>query len=58
MLTGVAIARDVLPGMAGGRRLIVHAGPPIAWPQMCGPMHGAVLGAVVLEGWADSVDAA
>jgi Protein of unknown function (DUF1116) len=44
--------------MAGGRRLIVHAGPPIAWPAMCGPMRGAVLGAVVLEGWADSVDAA
>src|SRR5580765_5385958 len=55
MLTGVAAARDVLPGMAGGHRLIVHAGPPIAWPAMCGPMRGAVLGAVVLEGWADSV---
>ena len=25
---------------------------------MCGPMRGAVLGAVVLEGWADSVDGA
>jgi len=58
VLTGVATARDVLPGMASGRRLIVHAGPPIAWAAMCGPMRGAVLGAVVLEGWADSVDAA
>ena len=58
VLTGVAVARDVLPGMAGGHRLIVHAGPPIAWPAMCGPMRGAVLGAVVLEGWADSVAAA
>src|SRR4249920_2263438 len=58
VLTGVAIAREVLRGMANGRRLIVHAGPPIAWPAMCGPMRGAVLGAVVLEGWADSVDAA
>ena len=58
VLTGVAIAREVLRGMANGRRLIVHAGPPIAWPQMCGPMRGAVLGAVVLEGWAESVDAA
>src|SRR6185369_3823890 len=54
VLTDVAPARDVLIGMAGGRRLIVHAGPPIAWPQMCGPMRGAVLGAVLLEGWADS----
>src|SRR3982750_1145911 len=53
-----ATARDVLPGMAGGRRLIVHAGPPIAWRAMCGPMQGAVLGAVVLEGWADTIDRA
>jgi len=58
VLTGVESARDVLPGMASGRRLILHAGPPIAWSLMCGPMRGAVLGAVVLEGWADSVAAA
>jgi hypothetical protein len=58
VLTGVATARDVLPGMASNRRLIVHAGPPIEWPAMCGPMRGAVLGAVVLEGWADSAEAA
>ncbi len=32
-LIDVANARDVLPGMAGGRRLIVHAGPPIAWAR-------------------------
>ncbi len=41
-----------------GRRLILHAGPPIAWPRMCGPMRGAVQGAAVFEGWADSVAAA
>jgi hypothetical protein len=58
VLTGVAIARDVLPGMAAGRKLIVHAGPPIAWALMCGPMRGAVIGAVLLEGWAASHDAA
>jgi hypothetical protein len=58
VLTGVGVARNMLPGMASGRRLIVHAGPPIAWGAMCGPMRGAILGAVVLEGWADSIDAA
>ena len=58
VLTDIASARDALPGMAHGRRLIVHAGPPIAWPAMCGPMRGAILGAVVLEGWADSVASA
>lgn len=57
-LIDIATARDVLPGMAGDRRLILHAGPPIAWPDMCGPMQGAVLGAVVLERWADSIEAA
>jgi len=58
VLVGIATARDVLPGMADGHKLIVHAGPPIAWRSMCGPMQGAVLGAVVLEGWADSIEAA
>jgi len=44
--------------MASRRRLIVHAGPPIVWREMCGPMRGAVLGAVVLEGWADTIESA
>ncbi len=57
-LIDVAPAREVMPGMARERRLILHAGPPIAWPDMCGPMQGAVLGAVVLERWADSLVAA
>ena len=58
VLTAIATARELLPGMAGQRRLIVHAGPPIAWPEMCGPMRGAVLGAVVYEGWAETIEAA
>src|SRR5262245_30406024 len=57
-LVDIAAAREALPAMRGARKLILHAGPPIAWPAMCGPMRGAVLGAVVLEGWADSVAAA
>jgi len=57
-LVDIAAARDVLPAMARERRLVLHAGPPIAWPAMCGPMQGAILGAVVFEGWADSVEAA
>jgi Protein of unknown function (DUF1116) len=58
VLVDIGVARDVIPGMASSRRLILHAGPPIAWDRMCGPMRGAVLGAVVLEGWADSIEAA
>jgi len=56
VLIDVAVARDVMPAMASGRKLILHAGPPIAWAAMCGPMRGGILGAVVLEGWADTTD--
>ncbi len=56
VLVDIGVAQRVVPGMASPRRLILHAGPPIAWPQMCGPMRGAVLGAVILEGWADSIE--
>ncbi len=55
-LAGIGIAREVLPGME--RRMILHAGPPIEWARMCGPMRGAIAGAIVYEGWADSPDAA
>jgi hypothetical protein len=58
VLIDIAPARDAIPAMASGRRLLLHAGPPIAWPDMCGPMQGALVGAALLEGWADSVDAA
>lgn len=37
---------------------IGHAGPPLEWAQMCGPLQGAVLGAIVYEGWADSLEQA
>lgn len=56
VLTGVSTAGAVIPGMDG--RIILHAGPPIAWGDMCGPQQGAVLGAIVFEGWADTPDAA
>lgn len=47
---GVVYARDVLPDM--DRYTIGHAGPPIAWEDMCGPMKGAVIGAIRYEGLA------
>ncbi len=49
-LEGIGVARDVLAGM--GQRMILHAGPPIAWERMCGPMQGAIVGAILYEGWA------
>ncbi len=50
MLAGVGVAREMLPGMTD--RTILHSGPPIAWPRMCGPMRGAIVGAILYEGWA------
>ncbi len=38
------------PNMA--ERMILHGGPPIAWEHMCGPMQGAIIGAILYEGWA------
>jgi len=55
VLVDVAVARDVVPAMAAGRRLILHAGPPIAWSSMCGPMRGGILGAMLLEGWSTTI---
>lgn len=54
LLTGVAIARDVIPGMK--ENLILHAGPPIEWERMSGPLRGAVIGALLFEGLAQDED--
>jgi hypothetical protein len=48
VLVGLAKAIDVIPGM--NKDLILHAGPPINWERMCGPMRGAVIGALIYEG--------
>ncbi len=41
-------AIDVVPGMRPD--LFLHAGPPIEWARMCGPMRGAVIGGLIYEG--------
>ncbi|MBX3049426.1 MAG: DUF1116 domain-containing protein [Anaerolineales bacterium] len=50
ILKGVAPARDVVPGMRPN--LLLHAGPPIEWERMSGPLRGAVIGALIFEGLA------
>lgn len=47
-LIGLGKALDVIPNMH--ENLILHAGPPITWERMCGPMKGAVMGALIYEG--------
>lgn len=56
LLTGVGVARDVLPGMS--ERTILHAGPPIEWADMSGPLRGAIVGAALHEGLADDAEVA
>jgi hypothetical protein len=54
VVVGVATAGEVLPGV--GPRTFLHAGPPIEWADMSGPLRGAIIGAALLEGVADDPD--
>jgi hypothetical protein len=57
VLTDVRRAGELIPEL-DRRRLMLHAGPPIEWSRMCGPLKGAVCGAIVFEGWASDLAAA
>ena len=52
-LTDVVLAKDVFPEL-GEEKIILHAGPPLAWEHFTGPARGAVYGAIMYEGWADN----
>lgn len=55
-LVGMGIAKDVVPGMH--KHLVMHAGPPITWDRMSGPLRGAVIGGLIYEGLADTPEEA
>ncbi len=54
VLVDVKPAFEAIPAI--GERMILHAGPPVEWERMCGPMKGAVAGAIVFEGWAETLE--
>ena len=56
VLEAIGVAGEMIPGFEG--RMLLHAGPPVEFERMCGPMRGAALGAIVLEGWAENLDSA
>ena len=60
MVTGDPVLVDVIPAADAipelKDRMILHAGPPVEWGRMCGPMRGAIMGIAVFEGWADDLD--
>ncbi len=47
-LVEVAPAREAIADFPD--HLLLHAGPPIEWPRMSGPLRGAVIGALLYEG--------
>ena len=52
MVLDVRKASEVVPGMHA--KLVLHAGPPVTWDRMCGPMRGGVIGGLLYEGLAKS----
>ena len=54
VLIGLEHALDAIPGMDADT--LLHAGPPITWERMSGPLRGAIAGALIFEGRADSYD--
>src|SRR5437660_11172196 len=56
VLVDVRPAHEVILALRG--HTLLHAGPPISWERMCGPMRGAVIGACLYEDWANDEDEA
>jgi Protein of unknown function (DUF1116) len=54
-LVGIATAGEVL---GVGRGEFLHAGPPIEWADASGPLRGALIGAMMYEGFASSFEEA
>ena len=46
-------AKEVIPELNEGK-VILHAGPPVAYENMPDPMQGSCVGAVLFEEWADN----
>jgi hypothetical protein len=59
MTSATATLVDVRPAsevVGLERGTFLHAGPPITWERASGPMRGALIGAVLFEGLADTAE--
>jgi hypothetical protein len=54
LVVDIGVAGEVLPEMSP--RTFLHAGPPLEWADMSGPMRGAMIGAALYEGLASDPD--
>ncbi|MBE5983327.1 MAG: DUF1116 domain-containing protein [Paenibacillaceae bacterium] len=57
VITDNTRAKNVIPELNNGK-VILHAGPPVAYKDMPDPMQGSCVGAVLFEEWADTEEAA
>lgn len=55
-LLDVVPAHTVIPEL--NDKVLLHAGPPIKWDEMTGPMQGSCIGATLFEEWAATEDEA
>lgn len=53
-LIDVVPAKDVIPELNTEHKTLLHAGPPIKYSDMTGPMKGSCIGAILFEGWASN----
>ena len=44
-IVGIGTAGEDIPGM--DKMTILHAGPPITWERMSGPLRGAIVGGLI-----------
>jgi hypothetical protein len=54
--TTMGKAIDVVPGIH--ENMLLHAGPPVTWERMSGPVRGAMMGALMFEGKAKNPEEA
>lgn len=53
-LVDVRPAYELIPELDTDEKIILHAGPPIKYENMTGPMQGSCVGAMLFEGWAET----
>ncbi len=52
----LGMASKTIPGFKG--MMLLHAGPPVSWERASGPLRGAIIGAILYEGWASTPEEA
>jgi hypothetical protein len=55
-IMGIGRAIDDIPGMR--KNLFLHAGPPIEWERMSGPLKGGIIGGIIYEKMASTPEEA